>query len=151
MEERYTQYMLEAIKEAQKALENNEVPVGCVIVKNDKIIGRGHNQKERNHDVTAHAEILAIKEAQKQLNSWRLTNCELFVTLEPCVMCAGAIYQARIKRVIYGAKDPKAGALGGLFDLYQIPKLNHYPLISQGLMENECATILEEFFKAKRK
>ena len=113
-------YMRQAYKEALKAKEIDEVPIGCVIVKDDKIIARGYNKKERNNDVTSHAEINAIRKACKKMNSWRLVDCTLYVTLEPCSMCAGAIYQSRIKRVVFGAYDLKQGALGSALNLYSI-------------------------------
>ena len=116
---REEKYIKLALKEAQKALFKDEVPIGCVIVKDDKVIARGYNLRESKKDVTKHAEIVAIEKACKKLNSWRLVDCEIYVTLEPCPMCAGAIYQARIKRLIFGADDPKGGAVGGNFNLYE--------------------------------
>ena len=116
---REEKYIKLALKEAQKALFKDEVPIGCVIVKDNKVIARGYNLRESKKDVTKHAEIVAIEKACKKLNSWRLVDCEIYVTLEPCPMCAGAIYQARIKRLIFGADDPKGGAVGGNFNLYE--------------------------------
>lgn len=143
-------FMLLALEEAKKALLEDEVPIGCVLVMNNEIIAKGHNTREKDFSTIGHAEINAIKEANKVLSSWRLDECTLFVTLEPCSMCAGAIQQARIKRVVYGACDDKNGALGSLYDLFLIPKLNHYPLISY-LEIDECKTILKEYFINKRK
>ena len=123
------EYMELAYNEAIAAFLENEVPVGAIIVKNDKIIARAHNLREKNKQACAHAEILAIQKACKKLEAWRLEDCDMYVTLEPCSMCASALQQARIKRVVYGAIDEKNGALGGLYDLFLIPKQNHYPLI----------------------
>lgn len=146
---REEKYIKLALKEAQKALIKDEVPIGCVIVKEDKIIARGHNLRETKKDVTKHAEIVAIEKACKKLESWRLVDCELYVTLEPCAMCAGAIYQARIKKVVFGADDLKGGALGGNFDLYK-EKLNHYPEVKKGVLKEECSSIISNYFKNKR-
>ena len=147
---REEKYIKLALKEAQKALNKDEVPIGCVIVKDDKVISRGHNLRETKNSVIKHAEIVAIEKACKKLNSWRLVDCEIYVTLEPCAMCAGAIYQARIKRVIFGADDLKGGALGGNFDLYK-EKLNHYPEVIKGILKEECSSIISNYFKNKRK
>ena len=147
---REEKYLKEALKEAKKALFKDEVPIGCVIVKDDKIIARGHNLRETKQDVTRHAEIVALEKACKKLNSWRLVNCELYVTLEPCPMCAGAIYQARINKVVYGADDLKGGALGGNFNLYK-EKLNHYPEVVKGILKEECSSLISNYFKEKRK
>ena len=146
---REEKYIKLALKEAQKAIIKDEVPIGCVIVKNDKVIARGHNLRETKNSVIKHAEIVAIEKACKKLNSWRLVDCEIYVTLEPCAMCAGAIYQARIKRVIFGADDQKGGALGGNFDLYK-EKLNHYPEVIKGILKEECSSIISNYFKNKR-
>lgn len=146
---REEKYIKLALKEAQKALIKDEVPIGCVIVKDDKVISRGHNLRETKNSVTKHAEIVAIEKACKKLNSWRLVDCEIYVTLEPCAMCAGAIYQARIKRVIFSADDLKGGALGGNFDLYK-EKLNHYPEVIKGILKEECSSIISNYFKNKR-
>ena len=144
-------YMRKALIEAHKAELIDEVPIGCVIVKDNKIIARGYNKKERSNDVTSHAEIIAIRKACKKLNSWRLIDCELYVTLEPCAMCAGAIYQSRIKRVIYGTSDPKQGALGGAIDLYDCKTLNHYPEVTKNILKEECSNKISEYFRKKRK
>lgn len=144
-------YMKQAYKEALKAKEIDEVPIGCVIVKDDKIIARGYNKKERNNDVTSHAEINVIRKACKKMNSWRLIDCTLYVTLEPCSMCAGAIYQSRIKRVVFGAYDLKQGALGSALNLYSINTLNHFPEVEGGVLKDECSTLISSYFKEKRK
>lgn len=146
---REEKYIKLALKEAQKAQIKDEVPIGCVIVKDDKVIARGHNLRETKRSVIKHAEIVAIEKACKKLDSWRLVDCELYVTLEPCAMCAGAIYQARIKRVVFGADDIKGGALGGNFDLYK-EKLNHYPEVVEGVLKEECSSIISNYFKNKR-
>lgn len=143
-------YMRQAIKQAMKAQEKDEVPIGCVIVKDDKIIARGYNLRQSKQQAHAHAEMIAIQKACKKLKSWRLEDCELYVTLEPCPMCAGAILQSRIKRVIYGAKDPKGGCIESCMRMYETKGFNHYPDVQSGILENECATLLKDFFKAKR-
>lgn len=144
-------FMKEAIKEAKKADEKLEVPVGCVIVKEGKIIARAHNLKETKCDTTKHAEILAIQKASKKLASWRLIDCEMYVTLEPCSMCAGAIIQSRIKKVYIGAMDEKTGACGSVLNLLENYKFNHKVELQTGVMEQECEKILKEFFKKLRK
>lgn len=143
-------YMNEAIKEAKKAYELNEVPIGAVIVKNDEIIGRGHNLRETSNDATTHAEIMAIKDANKYLNNWRLEDCDLYVTLEPCVMCSGACVLSRLKTIYYGPKDPKGGAAGSLMNLLQVDQLNHQVEVVPGVMEEECQYLLKSFFKELR-
>ena len=143
-------FMLQAIKEASKAEEKDEVPIGAVIVVNGKVISRGHNLRETTNDPTGHAEIIAIKKAAKKLKSWRLPDATLYVTLEPCSMCAGAILNSRIKRVVYAAKDPKGGALGSSFNLFDQPYLNHHPEIQSGVLEEVCSQNLKKFFKNKR-
>jgi tRNA(adenine34) deaminase len=145
------QWMREAIAEARKAEAIAEVPIGAIIVKNGEIIGRGHNLRETNADPTAHAEMIAIKEASQTLEAWRLTDCELYVTLEPCPMCAGAILQSRIRRVIFGAHDPKAGCCGTLMNLLQDDRFNHITEVTSGVLEEECASLLTNFFRALRK
>ncbi|MEB6170819.1 tRNA adenosine(34) deaminase TadA [Staphylococcus pseudoxylosus] len=144
-------YMKMAIEEAKKAGDIGEVPIGAVIVKNDEIIARAHNLRESKKDPTAHAEYLAIQKASKHLNSWRLEECQLYVTLEPCVMCAGAIVMSRIPHVIYGAKDPKGGCAGSLMDLLQEPRFNHRAQVEIGVMEEACSQLLTEFFRHIRK
>lgn len=143
--------MAEALIEAQKAFEQNEVPVGCVILYNGEIIARAHNLKETDCNACAHAEILAITQANHKLSNWRLDQCTLVVTLEPCMMCAGAIAQARIPNVIFGASDNKFGAYGGNFDSLLIRGLNHYPKIMSGICEDDAKKIMQDFFISKRK
>lgn len=143
-------FMLEAINEAKKALFLNEVPIGAVIVKNDQIIARAHNQRQTTQSAIAHAEILAIQEACEKVGSWRLDDCTLYVTLEPCPMCAGAVIQSRIKTVVFGAFDPKGGSFGTSIDLSIVKAYNHHPIIFGGILENDCAMLLKEFFALKR-
>ena len=140
-------YMKQAIKEAEKAYKKLEVPVGAIIVKDGKIIARAHNQKETKTDTTKHAEILAIQKASKKLKSWRLIDCEMYVTLEPCTMCAGAIINSRIKKVYIGTMDTKTGACGSVLNLLEDYPFNHKVEIEKGIMQKECETILKEFFK----
>lgn len=140
-------YMKLAIEEAKKAEEKGEVPIGCIIVLNDQIIARAHNLREMLQNALAHAELLAIDEACKKLNTWRLEEAELFVTLEPCPMCAGGIIQSRIKRVVYGAKDPKAGCAGTLMNLLQDERFNHQAEVKGGILQEECGSLLTQFFK----
>jgi len=142
--------MQQALLEAQKAYAKDEVPVGAVIVMNGEIIGAGHNCRESDNDPTMHAEIVAIRAASRQLKSWRLSGCDLFVTLEPCPMCAGAIIQSRIDRVVFGAFDPKAGCAGTLYNLLSDTRFNHRAEIVSGVSEEECADLLRRFFKDKR-
>lgn len=143
------EYMKIALEEAKKAYDAGEVPVGAIIVKDGKIISQAHNNREETGDATGHAETLAIRTACDALKTWRLEDCELYVTLEPCPMCMGAIINSRIKRVVFGAKDAKAGACGSLIDLTSYP-FNHKPLVDSGVMAEECASILTEFFIKKR-
>ena len=142
--------MLEALKEAQKAPEKDEVPVGEVIVHGGKIIARAHNQNVLLKDPTAHAEMVAITEAASTLQSERLLNTELYVTIEPCAMCAGALVWARVRRIIYGADDPKAGACGSVMNITHHKKLNHRIAVTSGILARECRTIIQEFFRKKR-
>ena len=142
-------FMNEAYKEAMKAYKEDEVPVGCVIVKDNKRIARAHNLKEKKKNPMSHAEIECINKACKKLNDWYLKDCELYVTLEPCVMCVSVMINARIKSVFYGAKDNKAGALGGLFNLLNQKGFNHYFEINY-LEDNKCGQILKDYFKEKR-
>lgn len=144
------QYMREALEEARIAFEEDEVPIGAVIVKDGVIISRAHNMKEQWKDPTAHAEIIAIREASNILGGWRLMGCELYVTIEPCAMCAGAMVLSRIKRVIFGARDPKAGALGSIMDVIGNPLLNHRVEVASGVLEKECSGIIKEYFRMKR-
>ena len=148
MEEKF---MKAALKEAKKAYDKLEVPVGAVIVKDRKIIARAHNLKETKNDTTKHAEILAIQKASKKLNSWRLIDCEIYVTLEPCSMCAGALINSRIKKVYIGASDQKTGAVGSVFNLLEDYTFNHKVEYEKGVMQEECENILKEFFKKLRK
>ena len=142
--------MKEALKEAKKAELIDEVPIGCVIVKEDKIIARGHNQRETNQSPIGHAEIIAINKASKKLKSWRLEGCDIYVTLEPCIMCSGAIIQSRIRKVYYGAFDPKGGALGSSINVLEAQNINHHPEVISGVMQEECSKIITNYFKAKR-
>ncbi len=139
-------WMQLALREAQKAFEEDEVPVGAIVVHNERIIGKGHNQIERLQDPTAHAEMIAITAAADHLKSRRLEECTLFVTLEPCPMCAGAIVQARIPTLVFGAFDPKAGACGTLFNIVQDRRLNHQPHVISGVCDKECEELLKGFF-----
>ena len=148
MEEKF---MNEALKEARKAYEKLEIPVGAVIVKNGKIISKAHNLKETKQTATAHAEILAIQKANKKLNNWRLIDCDMYVTLEPCSMCAGALIQSRIKKVYIGAMDYKTGACGSILNLLKDYPCNHEVDIQTGVLKEECEKILKDFFKELRK
>lgn len=143
-------FMREALRQAQKAYEADEVPVGAVVVRAGKIIARAYNQVELLKDATAHAEMLALTQAEAAVEDWRLTDCDLYVTKEPCPMCAGALVHVRIHRVIFGCKDPRAGAGGSIINLLQLPSLNHRCNITSGVLENECAMILQGFFQKKR-
>lgn len=144
-------FMKEALKEAKKAYEKLEVPVGAVIVKDGKIIARAHNLKETKYDTTKHAEILAIQKASKKLKSWRLTDCEMYITLEPCSMCAGALINSRIKKIYIGALDNKIGAAGSVLNLFDDYTFNHKVEVEKGIMVEQCETILKDFFKMLRK
>ncbi len=144
-------FMNEALKEAQKAYMKMEVPVGAVIVKNGEIIARAHNQKETKCDTTKHAEIIAIQKASQKLKSWRLLDCEMYITLEPCSMCAGAIINSRIKKIYIGAMDQKTGAVGSVFNLLEDYTFNHKVQVVYGVLNNECENILKNFFKELRK
>ena len=146
----HTRWMRFAYDEARAAFEEDEVPVGAVIVHQDRIIAAAHNQRETLRDPTAHAEMIAITHAAESLGTWRLSDCVLYVTLEPCPMCAGAIIQSRIPLVIYGTRDEKAGACHSLFQITNDPRLNHQSVVISGVMQDECRTILQEFFRNKR-
>lgn len=150
MEEK-NKFMQEALKEAKKAYDKLEVPVGAVIVKDGKIIAKAHNLKETKTDTTKHAEILAIQKASKKLKSWRLTECEMYVTLEPCSMCAGAIINARINKIYIGALDEKTGAVGSVLNLLEDYKFNHKVEVEKDIMKLQCEEILKRFFKMLRK
>lgn len=143
-------YMQMALGEAQAAFDEQEVPVGAVIVHNGSVIASAHNQRETLHDPTAHAEMIAITQAAEALGDWRLQNCVLYVTLEPCPMCAGAIVQSRLTAVVYGATDPKAGACHSLFTITQDDRLNHKAQVQGGVLETPCKTILQDFFRLQR-
>ena len=143
-------YMKEALKEAKKAYDEMEIPVGAIIVKEGKVVARAHNQKEKKLDTTKHAEILAIQKASKKLKSWRLTDCEMYVTLEPCTMCAGAIINSRIKKIYIGTMDEKTGAVGSKLNLFKDYKFNHNVEFETGILKNECEEILKKFFKMLR-
>ena len=143
--------MKQALEEAKKAYKKLEVPVGAIIVKDGNIIARAHNQKETKADTTKHAEILAIQKASKKLNSWRLIDCEMYVTLEPCTMCAGAIINSRIKKVYIGTMDEKTGAVGSVLNLFEDYKFNHKVESQTGILAQECEEILKKFFKELRK
>lgn len=144
-------FMKEAIKEAKKAYRKNEVPIGAVIVYRNKIISRGYNLREKKNNALMHAEIIAINKACKKLKSWRLEDCELYVTLEPCPMCAGAIIQSRVKNVFYGASDPKGGCAKSKINLFEEGLFNHDVKVAGGILEGECSDLLKTFFKELRK
>ena len=143
-------FMLEALRMARKAVKADEVPVGAVVVREGKIIGRAYNQVELLKDATAHAEMLAVTQAEAAVGDWRLTDCDLYVTKEPCAMCAGALVHTRVRRVIFGCADPVAGAAGSMINLLQMSTLNHRCDIASGVLENECAAILRDFFRERR-
>jgi len=148
--EEYERWMREALAEAQKAEALREVPIGAVIVKDGMIIGRGHNLRETRRNPTAHAEMIAIREASERLDAWRLLDCDLYVTLEPCPMCAGAIVQSRIRRVIFGTPDPKAGCAGTLMNLLEEQRFNHQAEVIGGVLQEECSQVLTQFFRRLR-
>ena len=149
--DRDTKYMQEALKEAKLAELEDEVPIGCVIVKDDQIIARTHNQRDKTNNPLGHAETLAIKQASEVLNDWQLVDTELYVTIEPCIMCAGAIIQSRIKRVVYGANEYRGGAFGSSIDILKADNINHHPEVVKGVLEEECSSIIKNYFKNKRK
>ena len=142
--------MKQALKEAKKAYEKKEIPVGAVIVKDNKIIARAHNMKETKKDTTKHAEIIALQKASKKLNTWRLNDCEMYVTLEPCTMCAGAIINARIKKIYIGTMDEKTGACGSVLNVLKDYKFNHIVEYETGILQKECKQIIQDFFKELR-
>jgi len=142
--------MRQALRQAQKAHAADEVPVGAVVVRESNIIARAHNQVELLKDATAHAEMLALTQAEAAVGDWRLTDCDLYVTKEPCAMCAGALVHTRIRRVIFGCTDPAAGAAGSVMNLLQMPALNHRCDIASGVLQDECAAILQDFFRKRR-
>src|SRR2546430_1760692 len=143
-------FMREALRLAARARERDEVPVGAVVVRAGKIIGRAYNQVELLKDATAHAEMLALTQAEAAVGDWRLVDCDLYVTKEPCVMCAGALVHVRIRRLIFGCADPRGGGAGGIMNLLQHPALNHRCTITPAILENECAAILQDFFRQQR-
>jgi tRNA(adenine34) deaminase len=142
--------MREALRLAVKAREVDEVPIGAVVVRAGKIIGRAYNQVELLKDATAHAEMLALTQAEAAVGDWRLVDCDLYVTKEPCVMCAGALVHVRMRRVIFGCPDPRSGGAGGIMNLLQHPALNHHCDVTSGVLQNECAAILQDFFRLQR-
>jgi tRNA(adenine34) deaminase len=144
------QMMRQALREAERAQEADDVPVGAVIVRQGRVIGRGYNQREQLQDPTAHAEMIALTAAAADVRSWRLEDCTLYVTLEPCTMCAGAIVLARIQRVVFGADDPKAGACGSVYNIIEDGRLNHRPQMTGGILATECGDLLRAFFAAQR-
>ncbi|OEH84307.1 tRNA-specific adenosine deaminase [Desulfuribacillus stibiiarsenatis] len=151
MTEKHSHFMQLAIEEAKKAAAMGEVPIGAVIVRNGEVIATGYNRREIDKNPLAHAEIMAIENASQVLGGWRLLGCTLYVTLEPCPMCAGAIVQSRIPQLVYGAKDPKAGCVGSLMNLLNDPRFNHQTEVIQGIHQDECSQLLKDFFKRLRK
>ena len=143
-------YMKEAIRQAKKAAKLKEVPIGCVIVYDGKIIARGYNRRNTDKSTLAHAEIAAIKKASRVIGDWRLEDCTMYVTLEPCQMCAGAIVQARVSRVVIGSMNPKAGCAGSVLNILQMDRFNHQVELTKGVLQEECSTMLSEFFKELR-
>ncbi|MGB6917080.1 MAG: tRNA adenosine(34) deaminase TadA [Phycisphaerae bacterium] len=150
MPDKDERWMQEALRVARAALEADEVPVGCVVVHEDRIVGRAHNQREMLRDPTAHAEMIALTQAAGALETWRLGGCTLYVTLEPCAMCAGAMVLGRIDRLVYGATDPKAGAVESVFRLLDEPRINHKVEVTHGVLAAECGAVLSDFFRTKR-
>ncbi|MGA2011781.1 MAG: tRNA adenosine(34) deaminase TadA [Solirubrobacteraceae bacterium] len=143
-------FMRLALREASRALEHGDIPVGAVVVKDGEVVGTGHNEREVRGDPTAHAEMIALRDAARLLGSWRVLDSVLYVTLEPCAMCAGAIVLARVPRVVFGTPDPKAGAAGSVLDVLAEPRLNHRPQVESGLMAEDCAVLLRSFFASRR-
>jgi tRNA(adenine34) deaminase len=143
--------MREALIEAQKAFDKGEIPIGAVLVRNGNIVARNHNRREEQHDPTAHAEVLVIREAGKILGGWRLPDSTLYVTIEPCPMCAGALVQSRVPRLVYGAPDPKAGAVHSLYTITEDQRLNHRLEVTGGVLAEECAELMRLFFRSRRK
>ncbi len=139
-----------AVREAERALEHDDVPIGAIVVHEGEVIGQGHNEREIRADPTAHAEMIALREASRALRSWRLLDCVLYITLEPCAMCAGAIVLARVPRVVFGTRDPKGGAAGSVLNVLDVPQLNHRPQVQSGLLAEECAALLRGFFAPRR-
>src|SRR5690242_5138214 len=143
-------FMRLALREAARALDHDDVPIGALVVREGEVIGAGHNERELRADPTAHAEMIALREAARTLGSWRVLDSVMYVTLEPCAMCAGAIVLARLPRVVFGATDPKAGAAGSVFNVLEEPRLNHRPQVESGLLAEECADLLRSFFAPRR-
>lgn len=143
-------YMREAIRQARKAWKLQEVPIGCVIVKDGRIIARGYNRRNTDKNTLAHAELQAIRKASRAVGDWRLEDCTMYITLEPCQMCAGAIVQARIPRVVIGSRNPKAGCAGSILNLLQVPEFNHQVELTEGVLEEECSAMLTDFFRELR-
>lgn len=143
-------YMKEAIRQARKAWKLNEVPIGCVIVREDRIIARGYNRRNTDKNTLAHAELLAIRKASRAVGDWRLEDCTMYITLEPCQMCAGAIVQARIPRVVIGSRNPKAGCAGSILNLLDIPAFNHQAELTEGVLGEECSALMTDFFRELR-
>jgi tRNA(adenine34) deaminase len=143
-------FMRLALREAERALEHEDVPIGAVVVRDGEVVAAGHNERELHQDPTAHAEVIALREAARLAGTWRVLDAVLYVTLEPCAMCAGAIVLARVPRVVYGASDPKAGACGSVLDVLGEPRLNHRPEVDGGLLAEECGEMLSEFFASRR-
>ncbi len=139
-----------ALREAERALEHDDVPIGAVVVHEGEVIGQGHNERELRDDPTAHAEIIALRDAARALRSWRILDSVMYITLEPCAMCAGAIVLARVPRVVFGTRDPKAGAAGSVLNVLDVPQLNHRPQVQAGLLADECAALLRGFFAPRR-
>jgi tRNA(adenine34) deaminase len=142
--------MRHALTEAQRAITHGDVPVGAVVLYNGEVVARACNEREHRGDPTAHAEVLALRTAAQYLGTWRLDDCTLYVTLEPCTMCAGAIVNARVGTLVFGAADLKAGAMGSLYNVAADPRLNHEPIVRHGVLADECSTVLEEFFRVRR-
>jgi tRNA(adenine34) deaminase len=143
-------FMRLALREAERALEHDDVPIGAVLVRAGEVLAAGHNERELRQDPTAHAEMIALREAARATGTWRVLDAVIYVTLEPCAMCAGAIVLARVPRVVYGASDPKAGACGSVLDILGEPRLNHRPEVAGGLLGSECGDLLSEFFASRR-
>ena|SRR5437764_4895502 len=144
-------FMRLALREAARALEHDDVPIGAVVVKEGEVVGVGHNERELREDPTAHAELIALREAARAIGTWRVLDSVMYVTLEPCAMCAGAIVLARVPRVVFGADDPKAGAAGSVLDVLNVPQLNHRPQVQSGLLAEDCADLLRAFFAPRRR
>lgn len=144
-------FMRLALREAERALEHEDVPIGAIVVREGEVIGTGHNEREIRSDPTAHAEMIALRDAARSLGSWRVLDAVMYVTLEPCAMCAGAIVLARVPRVVFSANDPKAGAAGSVFDILDEPRLNHRPRVEAGLLADESSELLRAFFASRRR